>query len=276
MHYVAGHTITDSDLRPFGVGIYPLAALANHACLPNCVQTFKGTAITIRAMREIPSGEEVTIAYVDVATPLVQRKADLKERYLFECECGGCSGEEAEAREASKVAWKSDHVSEELRDEALKLAEEACISAEKMRGSADEVLERVLEACAKCEVVLDPLHVSLMRLREHALRLSITIANWEEAERQCEATIAPYRAHYPEGSPLVGLQLATLGKIKAFLGRDLEARNNLSEAAPLLLRAFGQGDPCVKETEERLREVMWSMDGLGEMAERTRAIQPPR
>jgi hypothetical protein len=34
----------------------------------------------------------------------------------------------------------------------------------------------------------------------------------------------------------------------------------------LLLRAFGPGDPAVREAEERLREVSWALDGFGAMA----------
>jgi SET and MYND domain-containing protein len=42
------HTICDDELRPIGVGIYPLAALVNHDCGPNCVQTFAGRVIVFR------------------------------------------------------------------------------------------------------------------------------------------------------------------------------------------------------------------------------------
>ena len=40
---------------------------------------------------------------------------------------------------------------------------------------------------------MGPLHVSLMRVREHALRLSIAIADWEQANPQTPAV----RVHEP-------------------------------------------------------------------------------
>lgn len=42
------HTVCDDELRPVGVGLYPLGALINHHCRPNCVQTFTGRSIVFR------------------------------------------------------------------------------------------------------------------------------------------------------------------------------------------------------------------------------------
>jgi SET and MYND domain-containing protein len=44
------HTICDEELRPIGVGLYPLGALINHGCRPNCVQTFAGRNIVFRCV----------------------------------------------------------------------------------------------------------------------------------------------------------------------------------------------------------------------------------
>ena len=61
------HTICDEELRPLGVGLYPLGAAVNHSCRPNCMQGFRGSRIQFRALREILPGEEVTISYVELA-----------------------------------------------------------------------------------------------------------------------------------------------------------------------------------------------------------------
>jgi hypothetical protein len=42
------HTVCDEELRAIGVGLYPLGALINHSCTPNCVQSFQGPAIVFR------------------------------------------------------------------------------------------------------------------------------------------------------------------------------------------------------------------------------------
>ena len=43
---VNSHTVTDAELRPVGAGIYPLAALANHSCDPNCAQEWRAASST--------------------------------------------------------------------------------------------------------------------------------------------------------------------------------------------------------------------------------------
>lgn len=43
-----GHTLCDDELRPFGVGLYPLGAMVNHGEAPNAAQGFRGAAIEFR------------------------------------------------------------------------------------------------------------------------------------------------------------------------------------------------------------------------------------
>ena len=35
------HTLCDDELRPYGIGVYPVAAMMNHSENPNCFATFK-------------------------------------------------------------------------------------------------------------------------------------------------------------------------------------------------------------------------------------------
>ena len=43
-----------------------MAALVNHDCRPNSAMTYHGTLLTIRAVRDIAVGEEITINYSPV------------------------------------------------------------------------------------------------------------------------------------------------------------------------------------------------------------------
>ena len=57
-------TIQDEEMMAIGVGIYTKAAMINHSCNPNCVQTFVKDRLYIRSIRDIKSGEEITITYI--------------------------------------------------------------------------------------------------------------------------------------------------------------------------------------------------------------------
>ena len=67
------------------------AALLNHSCAPNCVVIYiTGDLLQVRAARDVAIGEELTIAYTDLALPTRIRSAALRGSYGFECDCSRC------------------------------------------------------------------------------------------------------------------------------------------------------------------------------------------
>lgn len=156
------HTLVDGDLREYGAGLYPLAALVNHSCAPNCVQSFtSGGVIEMRAMRALGEGEEVTMSYVDLAQPLKERRAELLSRYCFECACSSCT--EPSEHEDFKARITGD----------CEPARKACKQADSKgwRSQADQMVAWV-RAVEACEAVYHPLNVELMRAREKALKVA--------------------------------------------------------------------------------------------------------
>lgn len=83
--------ICDEQLFAIGEGTYPVASLFNHSCRPNAAVIFDGALALVKALENIQPGEEITLAYVDVAHARPQRKQALKEKYFFECQCGRCT-----------------------------------------------------------------------------------------------------------------------------------------------------------------------------------------
>jgi len=84
-------TITNSELNSLGTGIYKTSSLLNHSCLPNCIAMFNGTEICIRAISNICPGDELYIAYVNLLDTKYNRQLELKEGYMFQCECSLCN-----------------------------------------------------------------------------------------------------------------------------------------------------------------------------------------
>ena len=74
-------------------GIFMTASRINHSCLPNAHHCWNPTLeqLTVQAVRDIKQGEELEIAYIDVACrPQDIRQGELN-RYCFVCSCVACS-----------------------------------------------------------------------------------------------------------------------------------------------------------------------------------------
>jgi SET domain-containing protein len=69
----------------------------NHACDANTRSHYDRspelTRVTVQATRDIAAGEALTLAYVPGDMRLVKRRALLRQRYLFDCECAKCRRE---------------------------------------------------------------------------------------------------------------------------------------------------------------------------------------
>lgn len=85
-----------------GVGLYPRFAILNHACDPNCaVRWARGGHLLVVVTRDVPMDAELTIGYCALDEPRDVRRAELRERYGFECDCARCAAEQAQPRSES-------------------------------------------------------------------------------------------------------------------------------------------------------------------------------
>ena len=90
-------TATNGDFsNTLGIGLYLQAAAINHSCDPNACQSFHEDtkALSIRAMKDIQPGEEITITYIDIGKPTSWRRRELHKTYGFVCMCHRCSTED--------------------------------------------------------------------------------------------------------------------------------------------------------------------------------------
>ncbi|XP_065859464.1 methyltransferase FGSG_00040-like [Euphorbia lathyris] len=77
----------------YGVGLWVLASFINHSCTPNSRRLHIGDYILVHVSRDVKSGEEITLPYFDILSPLEKRKEMLKE-WGFNCNCKRCKFEE--------------------------------------------------------------------------------------------------------------------------------------------------------------------------------------
>eukprot|EP00750_Incisomonas_marina_P008271 INCI15407.2.p1 GENE.INCI15407.2~~INCI15407.2.p1 ORF type:complete len:552 (-),score=103.05 INCI15407.2:1148-2803(-) len=101
------HTVCDEELVERGIGLYAAGAVVNHSCAPSAVVLYHGTTQVFRTLRRIETGEEVTIAYVDLAQPGRLRRQKLKQGYFFQCQCQRCANPTSLQRVASGLLVQS-------------------------------------------------------------------------------------------------------------------------------------------------------------------------
>jgi hypothetical protein len=68
----------------------PTLSLLNHSCNPNAAIVFDGNFASIRSIRDIAQGEQVTISYIDNTYKRSLRRGELRTGYFFQCQCQGC------------------------------------------------------------------------------------------------------------------------------------------------------------------------------------------
>jgi len=76
--------VADEELRSIGLGLYLQAATFNHDEDPNCAHSFVGRRLLVRTVRTINAGEELTIAYAELAELSSARQARLRAQYFFD------------------------------------------------------------------------------------------------------------------------------------------------------------------------------------------------
>jgi hypothetical protein len=78
-----------------GYAIFPLSSLLNHNCDPNLLPRYavKGQ-LSWYSSKDIPSEEQLTIAYVDPGMSYESRSSFLKQKHFFQCKCLRCTNKE--------------------------------------------------------------------------------------------------------------------------------------------------------------------------------------
>lgn len=222
------HTICDDELQPIGLGLYPLAALTNHDCEPNCVQTFEAGALVLRAIRPISCHEEVTIAYVDVlAASPATRRAALAGGYHFQCACARCMREAPHEARLHSLATR------------LTRAREATLAA--IDGQRwDEALEASARCCQLCDDLLLP--------PDGSITTNVTAfaagGSGEPASPLPSASLAAL--------PSVSIERVRHAKLLAHANRLSEAADEWARALVALRCSHGEGADLVRSVGDDL------------------------
>lgn len=88
-----GENLTKSHPETIGLAFFPTVCLINHSCDPVMELIFYENTCVVRALRNILSGQELTIdyGYLYYITTKQQRQLSLKAQYFFDCSCPACA-----------------------------------------------------------------------------------------------------------------------------------------------------------------------------------------
>jgi hypothetical protein len=75
------------------LGLFPLAAMINHSCVPNSVRVFAGDTMIAHACDLIKAGQEIVWSYLPPTQPYPQRHVTLRHQHGFVCQCCRCISE---------------------------------------------------------------------------------------------------------------------------------------------------------------------------------------
>ena len=98
-----------------------LQSACNHSCDPNAEVTFpeNNDALALVALRDIEDGEEICISYLEECQRTRSRHSrqkQLRENYVFICECEKCEEEKDEPDVTSDEEEEEDEEDEEEED----------------------------------------------------------------------------------------------------------------------------------------------------------------
>jgi SET domain len=80
------------------LGLYPLAAMINHSCIPNALRVFVGGEwMVVHASVNIAKGEEIVWSYLPPILTYPRRRQQLEELHGFVCQCVRCEKEQEAA-----------------------------------------------------------------------------------------------------------------------------------------------------------------------------------
>ncbi|KAH3744711.1 histone-lysine N-methyltransferase ASHR1 [Pelomyxa schiedti] len=273
--------ISNDDFQPIGVGLYPLAAIINHSCKPNCVTVFEGDTVFVRAIEPITAGTELTVTYIELGATVQQRREELMNNFAFLCKCDqciedlnpgsrtvelsgyrctnpGCNGAIPETSEKSEAACLSCRVAHgpysslmEKKEMSLRLLQQAC-GVNIPDSTKRDFLVAAFDIQRK---LLHPHNVQLLSTLNSLVSFCIDIKDFTAASRYCAKTIAIYDYLYPNYWPLRGLQYFMMGKLEWYLEHTEKAFFWLKKANVSMTVSHGSSHAVYNSLAELLHQV---------------------
>ncbi|XP_053624231.1 SET and MYND domain-containing protein 4-like [Plodia interpunctella] len=276
-----GCTISEREVRR-ATAIYPSAAMMNHACDPNIINTFHNSRLIIRCSRELPAGAEVFNCYGPhkAREPTAHRRAQLRAQYLFNCNCSACNDNErkdfvllftAYACQSCKgpVVWgrrtscPQCHAEFQLERalSALEHADELLAQADRA-SSLDVRCERTQAALRVKQLAWHRHHRGLRALADRLARLYADLGEFSKSVELIKQNIQSLEYQFGSFSAEVAHELRKLSEVMLeriirspqnpdYRDWCLEGHKIIKKAVQLTDLNYGSWEPLVKRLKEQ-------------------------
>ncbi|ORC93517.1 SET and MYND domain-containing protein [Trypanosoma theileri] len=188
------------DSKPIlvGKGIYIMTSHFRHSCDPNCFLSFVGNpldcslSLTIRAIKSIGNGEELTIAYHNMTTykavSALTRQRALVERCGFICHCSACMDNKDERVSLEKKEYYIKAA--DLYQKGCRLIREGQyeVAATVLSQSYNIAMEHLCPPPRPPQSMIPKTHMALAKAFNH-LKNNVKCAEHLEAKVEAEKTL---------------------------------------------------------------------------------------
>ena len=96
---------SSSASQHVGFGLFPLCSILNHSCYPNTIYTSHLSSLSMRVIREVAAGEELTVNYVGLYGGRWERRRELRDSKKFDCRCRRCVLQPASDEERDRFSF---------------------------------------------------------------------------------------------------------------------------------------------------------------------------
>lgn len=265
--------VVDGLFLSVAAGCFPMGASSNHSCAPNCLMAYELTQgrpprQALRVMEPVAEGAELTHSYVELSMPSWERQANLRDTYVFDCACAGCSGVGCQARDLRLVADTAGQAAVCRAggvDAEAKLPRAGpCSARERDLAKAADLMDQALAeedvgrevqmlttACSLRGKWLGPCHLDLAEAHAQAHKAAMAAGDWLKAAEHCEAVVDQYLEVYPAWHPMTGIQMSVLGELYEEAGQADRAAPWLRRSLDILGGTHGLDHPLTRGLRAR-------------------------
>lgn len=279
-----GHSISNIQERPIGVGIYPTISLLNHSCSPNILSIFHRNKFLARASKSLDCGTEINYCYGPSVTRMSKkdRQRRLQDQYFFLCGCDCCKSEkENESRAllcpdcSGPIIYNQDMTHKCLkclREDAIDV--QACIEAisnthrqlENCKTSAADYREK-MQILDSLQTKLSSLaywrHPLFVQIKTELIECAEGIEDIELALKYCQEELSLCsRTYGPDSYESLMTKLKLINYEWQCLYYRIEALPSF-EAKSNEINDLNQLIATVNETKVKLKDLLASTNIIG-------------